>query len=58
MSNHDNDQKGADFLEVNEELMAGLGRCRAVLNDYRAMLAANSNEADEPEMDEDLSRSG
>lgn len=38
---------------VNDELTNSLARCRFMLNDCKAKLAANSNDALSPEEDED-----
>lgn len=55
MADQNDKQKIAELQELNEELIASLGRCRAILNDCRERLAANSNEAEE---NDDLSQSG
>ena len=58
VSNQDDKQQIAELRELNEELTAGLRRCRTILEDCRHRLAANSNEVDDPEQTDDLSQSG
>jgi len=45
-------QKIAHLEQVNEQLEGSLGRCREMLNDYRAKLAANANDVPSPDEDE------
>jgi hypothetical protein len=52
MSDKD-DNREVDRLErLNQELSSSLKRCRKMLHDYEAMLAANSNEPPAPYGDE------
>jgi hypothetical protein len=41
----DNEEDVARLERLNEELSKSLKRCRSLLHDYEARLAANSNEA-------------
>jgi hypothetical protein len=38
-----NDSRDADFEEANSQLLAGLKSCRSVVENYRAMLSAESD---------------
>ena len=58
VSNQNDKQEIAELRELNEKLTAGLKRCRTILDDCRNRLAANSNEADDPEQTDGLSQSG
>lgn len=44
----DNEDDVARLERLNEELSNSLKRCRSLLHDYEARLAANSNEARAP----------
>jgi hypothetical protein len=46
MSDQQDNQEIAHLNRVNSELTASLKRCRVLLDDCRAKLAANSNEPD------------
>jgi hypothetical protein len=58
VSNQDDKQEIAELSELNQELTAGIKRCRTILNDCRERLAANSNEIGDPDKSEGLSQSG
>jgi len=44
MSDHQDNQEAVHLAQVNAELRQSLRRCRVLLDDCRARLAANSNE--------------
>jgi hypothetical protein len=49
----DDENEVARLKELNSELESSIKRCRAILNDCRKRLAANTNELESPERDED-----
>jgi len=49
----DDPEEVARLERLNEELNSSLKRCRALLRDYEARLAANSNEAETPDEGEE-----
>ena len=49
VSNREESEEVARLERLNQELRSSLRRCRTMLHDYEAMLAANSNEAQGPE---------
>lgn len=54
MSEKDENEDDVARLErLNEELSKSLKRCRSLLHDYEARLAANSNVAGAPDEDEE-----
>lgn len=53
MSDKDENEEVARLERLNEELSKSLQRCRSLLHDFEARLAANSNEAPAREEDEE-----
>lgn len=53
MSDHDDNQEVARLERLNEELSDSLRRCRMLLRDYGARIAANSNEVEISRGDEE-----
>ena len=53
MSDQQDNQETAHLAELNAELTRSLKRCRVLLEDCRAKLAANSNEPESANEDED-----
>ena len=53
MSDKQDNQEIAHLAQVNAELSRSLKRCRVLLEDCRAKLAANSNEPESANEDED-----
>jgi len=53
MSDKQDNQEIAHLGQVNAELSRSLKRCRVLLEDCRAKLAANSNEPESANEDED-----
>ena len=53
MSDQQDNQETLHLAEVNAELTRSLKRCRVLLEDCRAKLAANSNEPESANEDED-----
>jgi hypothetical protein len=48
VSNHEDNQDSAYLDRVNENLAQSLRRCHALVDDYRGILAANSNDPESP----------
>ena len=53
-----NDPREPDFEQANSQLNEGLKSCRAVVNNYRAMLAGDHGGADDVPSDESDSEGG
>ena len=53
MSDKDESEEVARLERLNQELSSSLKRCRTMLHDYEAMLAANSNEPAAREEDQE-----
>jgi hypothetical protein len=56
MPDKDKNEEVARLKQLSEDLSGSLKRCRAMLQDYQAKFAANSNKAEIP--DEGLGGSG
>ena len=53
MSDKDKSDQVARLERLNEELGQSLKRCRDMLHDYQAKLAANLNEPEDPDEDDE-----
>ena len=49
MPDKDKNEEVARLKQLSEELSGSLKRCRAMLHDYQAKLAANSNKVENPD---------
>ena len=56
MSDQQDNKERAELRRVNAELKLSLTRCRFMLDECRAKLAANSNEREAAEEDKDSRR--
>jgi len=53
VSDKDDSDEATCLERLNEELARSLKRCRTLLHHYEARLAANSNDAEDPNDDEE-----